>query len=90
MNLLIAQIAQIAKTFDDVYEASGLNSLFLFSQTVSTWNDAPPFPPPWAACVESCKGERKGSERVSKREGYDKGGHRDDEQAYGEWQPSEE
>jgi hypothetical protein len=50
MNLLIAQIAQIAKTFDDVYEASGLNSLFLFSQTVSTWNDAPPFPPPFNLC----------------------------------------
>ena len=44
LNMLIAMMA---KTFDNVYEAQQLNFMFLRAQTIFTWIDAPPAPPPF-------------------------------------------
>ena len=67
MSLLMLNmlIAQMAKTFDSVKEASEMNYLFLFAQTVCSVAEQPPVPPPLYAltipydCSRRCKKEDK-------------------------------
>ena len=44
LNMLIALMA---KTFDNVYEAQQINFMYLRAQTIFTWIDMPPAPPPF-------------------------------------------
>ena len=58
--LLNMLIAMMGKTFDNIYEAQEFNFLFLFCQTVTTWRDASPAPPPLNLLALPYEGGRLG------------------------------